>query len=115
MDLGTKREDSMPMAVSEPQDRPDVIYPSFQLSDEAAESFRKEHPDIEVGTELSVTMKLRVTGIHESAARYDSGQRVEFDCLSLDSVKPGADDGGGDENEEDENPAVRKLMAKQKA
>lgn len=121
MDLAIKpMENSVPAA---PEPSRECSYPGFSIQDDAAESFLKEHDDLEVGQELIVTMRLKLSGVHDSQGRYDSGKRVEFECLSLDSVQAEevGDDARASEEEGDEedspktgNPAIDRLMRKHK-
>jgi len=121
MDLGYSPEKMEPTTLPSAPEVPDCIYPSFDLNHEAAKEFRKAHGNLEVGDELTVTMKLKLSAISESDGRYDSGTRVSFDCLSMNvksKSKPEGESGGGpaddDEDDGDEpNPAMRKLIAQQ--
>ena len=125
MDLGTKNDKSETTAAQSPSaDMPDVSYPSFVLTGEAAEKFMEEHDDLEVGDEFTITMRLKLAGLHDSEAKYESGKRVELEACSM------GDDGGNEpsdahEKDEDEdpqeghdamtgNPAVDRMMRKKR-
>jgi flagellar basal body L-ring protein FlgH len=123
MDLGRKRPESAIGAAPQSRDTPEVIYPSFSIEEETAKEFRKAHPDLAVGDFLTFTVRSKVSSMHESAERYDTGERVGFELHSMDGIKAATeeDEHGGEtaesesaETEESEgstgNPAVDRLM-----
>ena len=111
MDLGTKPPEPPTGVAQSSPEQPETIYPSFSLADEPAETFMAEHADMKVGDECTVTMRLRLTTLKDSETKYDSGKRVEFDCLSMDNVKAGAKS----EAEEPREPksAMGQMLAEQ--
>ena len=113
MDLGYELvEGGMIPRTDTPESPAGPIYPGLSLSDKPANDFMDEHPDLKLGDEITVTMKLRVNELSERNQRWSSGSTVGFDCLSMELVK-GAPEGEPEEEEDkDRSPSRERLRSR---
>jgi hypothetical protein len=118
MDCGIKMQDG-PLMTSTSGGGHDVAHPSFSLQDDLVDQFQQEH-EVEVGDEITATVKLKVTGMSDE----QHGKRLGFDVLSLDvegDPENPEEEAGEAAEEPDEkpkgsrNPAIAKLMESEKS
>jgi len=101
MELGTKSDLSGPLSVTE--DKPKIHYPSFTLNGDKREEFLKACPDAkEVGYELTVPVKLRVSGNTDD--KYSKSLSLDVIHLDDSKIEDTDEEEGSPEEEASETP-----------